>query len=280
MAIETPDRQPAWTCPVCDAELERFERRLACAEGHSFDIAKEGYVNLLLPQHKKSADPGDGPEMMRARRAFLSGGHYDFLGERIAERVRQHGIAAPVVLDAGCGEGHYLAVIERGLGAAGIVALGIDISRPAVRMAARQHPRMRFAVASTYRLPLPPASVDVVAQVFAPGDPAEYFRVLRPGGLLLIASPGPRHLFQIKQHVYAHPREHAQEDQAIAGFSPLADERLQRALQLTSGLEIASLLGMTPLYWSADPQTQVAMADLERFEVELDFRLRVWRRLD
>lgn len=275
---------PPWSCPVCSAELEAIDRRYACVNGHSFDRAREGYVNLLLTRHKKSADPGDNSSMIQARREFLSAGHYGFLAERIAERIGQHGVARPRVLDAGCGEGYYLDRIRRllnkdseqtGIGPGG---LGVDISRPAVRMAAKRYPQLRFAVASSFRLPLPPESLDVVVQVFAPGEPAEYRRVLSEGGLLLIASPGPRHLFQIKQRIYARPREHVQEQEGLSGFTRLEDERLQRRLRLESGRETAALLGMTPLYWRADPQTQQAMAELERLEVELDFRLRVWRK--
>jgi 23S rRNA (guanine745-N1)-methyltransferase len=279
-----PAPLPPWICPVCSADLEAIERRYACANGHSFDRAKEGYVNLLLAQHKKTADPGDGPAMMQARREFLSTGHYDFLAERIAAGIRQHGVDRPRVLDAGCGEGHYLdsirQLLNKGPGRTEVEfgGLGIDISRAAVRMAAKRYPQLRFAVASSFRLPLPPESLDVVVQVFAPGEPAEYRRILSDGGLLAIASPGPRHLFQIKQRIYDRPREHVQEKEKLPGFTPIEDERLQRRLTLESSREIAALLGMTPLYWRADPETQQAVTKLDRLEVELDFRLRVWRK--
>jgi 23S rRNA (guanine745-N1)-methyltransferase len=264
--------------------LEAIERRYACSNGHSFDRAKEGYVNLLLAQHKKSADPGDSAAMIQARREFLSAGHYGFLARRIADWIRKLGVELPRILDAGCGEGYYLdsirRLLDKGSGQTDfeLGGLGVDISRTAVRVAAKSYPQLGFAVASSFRLPLPSESLDVVVQVFAPGEPAEYRRVLSDGGLLIVASPGPRHLFQIKQRIYYRPREHVQEREELPGFSALEDERLRHRLMLESSREIVALLGMTPLYWRADPQTQQAMAKLERLEVELDFRLRVWRK--
>jgi len=146
-------------CPLCGQGLLLLEKRLACPKGHSFDLAREGYVNLLPVQKKKTKDPGDSREMVQARRRFLSAGHYRpfaaALGEIGAELAR--GKERFAVADAGCGEGYYDQALLEALRpqAKQVSLLGFDISREAVRLAARSSmPEAAFAVGSCFSAPV------------------------------------------------------------------------------------------------------------------------------
>lgn len=157
-------------CPLCGGALTEARTGLRCPGGHCFDRAKEGYVNLLPVNRKHSKSPGDDKGMVAARRAFLEKGWYAPLREALCELAQEAAGDAPVVLDAGCGEGYYTAGIRDALLAAGktpIVA-GIDISKFSLQKAAKKYPGIEFAVASAYRLPVAAESVDLLLNVFSP----------------------------------------------------------------------------------------------------------------
>src|SRR4051812_16725214 len=139
-----------WRCPVCHGPLREAERTWRCGEGHTYDVAKEGYVNLLITHQRRQREPGDSVEMLRARRAFLEAGHYAPLRDALAERV-----PGGSVLDVGCGEGYYTRAVDTEVDRAQAGVWGVDIAKEAVRLAARRGgPGHRFAVASAYDLPV------------------------------------------------------------------------------------------------------------------------------
>ena len=190
-------------CPICRLGLDARVGALACPNQHSFDLAREGYVNLLPGSRRRPADGGDHPEQLRHRRAFLDAGHFDFITGEIAERLRDAGAVSTgsglQVLDAGCGTGHHLASITKALGA-GTTTLGVDISAAAALMAARRRPDIAFAVADLWAdWPLHDASIDVVLNIFAPRNFAETARVLRPGGWLALVYPEANHLIELRR---------------------------------------------------------------------------------
>lgn len=179
------------TCPVCGAGLAGEERALRCASGHNFDIARQGYVNLLTG----GARPGtaDTPEMIRSREAFLGAGHFAPVADALAARVTDELPPAARILDAGAGTGYYLArLLDRSPDAVG---LAVDASKHALRRAARAHPRIGAVVADLWRpLPIRTAAVDAIINVFAPRNGPEYRRVLTSDGLLHVVTPTSRHL--------------------------------------------------------------------------------------
>ncbi|MBE8771282.1 putative RNA methyltransferase, partial [Klebsiella quasipneumoniae] len=166
----------SYSCPLCHAPLSRSDNHYSCPQRHQFDLAKEGYVNLLPVQFKRSRDPGDSAEMMQARRAFLDAGHYQPLRDAIAERLRH---AAPqALLDIGCGEGYY----THAFAAIASRSWGLDVSKPAIRAAAKRYPQVNFCVASSQRLPFSDNSFDAVVRIYAPCNAGELARVVWPGG--------------------------------------------------------------------------------------------------
>lgn len=277
------DKPPAcWTCPVCARSLARQGAAYRCTEGHSFDLAREGYLNLLLAHQRKSAAPGDDPAMLQARRAFLDAGHYapfsrvigDLLVDALPERAR--------VLEVGCGEGYYLRRLAKDWAQrrpqARLAICGLDIAKPAVRLAAKAMPEARWAVASSFRIPVAEQSLHAVLRLFAPGDAAEFLRVLQPGGLLLIATPGPRHLLGLKSLIYDEPRLHAEETPVPQGFELMVRVKVQEKLRLSDKVDIANLFRMTPFWWRADRVAQDRLLGLERLDTDIEFHLALCRK--
>lgn len=268
-----------WCCPSCALPLEASDRVLRCEKGHTFDVAKEGYVNLLLAQQKSSKQPGDNKAMVNARRMFLQQGYYEPLSRKIAELAGKYCANKPSVnvFDAGCGEGYYLNAIAMHLAELNLsLALsGIDISKFAVQKAAKQYPNGHFAVASTYHLPMAPETQDFVLQVFAPSSELEIARVLTTAGYWLTVNPGPNHLTELKQALYDQPAQHKAIEHVPEGFSLQEQVSLSFKVILETAQMRQALLMMTPFYWSAsqDKQTQL----LETLSsVNADFDLRVY----
>jgi 23S rRNA (guanine745-N1)-methyltransferase len=231
---------PYLRCPVCEQSLSRSERTLHCPAGHSFDLAKQGYADLTAG---RVPYPGDTAEMIDDRDTFLAAGHYDFIADALTGYPGDG-----LVVDAGTGTGYYLA---RVLAAAeGAVGLGIDVSKAALRRAARSHPRAAAVRADLWRpLPIRDGAAGLLLDVFAPRNGAEFHRVLRPDGVLLVVTPAADHLAEL---IEAHGLIHVDPDKAarVAGslgehFTSVGSRTLRRPLELT-GPQARTLVGMTP----------------------------------
>jgi 23S rRNA (guanine745-N1)-methyltransferase len=255
-----------WQCPACKTALQLQSSTWRCRNGHSFDQAKEGYVNLLLAQHKNSKSPGDNKDMVLARRAFLQHGYYQALGQRLAEVLQKNmdtrSVSQPwQFFDAGCGEGYYMGAILAQLKRQGymVQASGIDISKAAVQQAAKKHKNMQFAVASTFDLPLAANSQHAVMQVFAPASSAQIHRVLVDNGIWLSINPASDHLFELKSMVYDTPQQHSAELNIAEGFRLLEHHRLRFVINLDDPEQRHNLLMMTPFYWSISEEKKLRL---------------------
>jgi 23S rRNA (guanine745-N1)-methyltransferase len=188
-------------CPVCRLDLAGAAGFLACRNRHSFDLAREGYVNLLDGRRRSLMARGDSAEQLDHRTAFLEAGHFDPVAAAIAAHIAHAGPASAArgwrVLDAGCGTGHHLATVSAALPTP-VIGLGFDIARTAAQRAARRWRELAFAVADVWaEWPVRDEAADLVLSIFAPKNFAEMARVLRPGGWLALAHPGPDHLAEL-----------------------------------------------------------------------------------
>ena len=265
-------------CPVCGAALTREARSLRCPAGHSYDLAKEGYVNLLPANHRHSASPGDDREMVAARTRFLDGGWYAPLRERLCGLAEQVCGAGPVLLDAGCGEGYYTAALCETLQRCGGRTAGVDLSKAAVKRAAKRCPSAEIAVSSVYRLPVPTASADLLVNCFSPLAAEEFARVLKPGGTFLYVVPGPRHLWELKTILYDEPYENEEKREDYPGFRLVGVEPVETSFTLRDRESIQALFHMTPYTWKTPKNGAARLAEREELTVTAQFRIHEYRR--
>ena len=266
-------------CGVCGRDLARAGGALRCAAGHAFDIARQGYVHLASG---RPAAVGDTAAMVAARAGFLAAGHYGALTAAVAEACAELVPGADAELDVGAGPGHHLrAVLDRLDGAVGVA---LDASAPAVRSAARAHPRIGAVVADVWRgLPVRTGAVALVLDVFAPRNPAEFTRVLAPGGALVVVAPGPGHLAELVGALGLLAVEPGKTERLDAGlaerFTLARRNGISLPLRLTRA-EVAALVAMGPSAWHTRPDALAqAVARLpERTEVTATFVLSRYRR--
>ena len=299
----TPATAAALRCPVCGGPLLLAGRSLRCARAHSFDLAKEGYAYLLPMQKKHAADPGDGKAMVRARRAFLSAGHYAPLKKHAADpgdgkamvRARRAflsaGHYAPLmatlaalcaalphdhIVDAGCGEGSYDKYLYDALGCPQIAAF--DLSKEAVRLASKLVPDAAFCVGGSFCAPVRDGWADLLLNIFSPMAEAEFARMLRPGGHLVYAVPTARHLFGLKEILYDCPYENEVRQTEYDGFAFVKAVESTAVITL-EGQSVQDLFAMTPYYWNTPADGAARLAECERLTTEIGFRFLVYQKV-
>ncbi len=279
MTAETKWENCPFCCPVCGGPLRGEGRALRCGANHSFDIAAQGYVHLLPANKKHSALPGDDKGMVAARRAFLEAGWYQPFSDRLNRLAADFLDPAfrPLLLDAGCGEGYYTGRLAGTLDPRVRIA-AFDISKTAVQAAAKRYPRVAFAVASAFSIPVADGAADCLVNVFAPMAQREFLRVLRPGGRMFYAVPGARHLFGLKEVLYEKPYENPVRDVEYPGFRFLERVPVRAACSLSSPEEIQALFAMTPYYWKTPREGAQRLAELDCLETEIAFDFLVYEK--
>ena len=310
-------------CPVCREALLRKDRTYRCTNNHSFDLAKEGYLNLLLSHQRKSKNPGDDKAMIQARRRFFDSGAFDPLTDLIVEKgLRPEALdfrnstppkpqasglqptAFPAILDCGCGEGHFLGALSENLktplrlGSAGGVAppvnlewigraslseraeqlFGIDISKEAIRRAAKRYKDATWIVANGMReLPFADHSMDCILSVLAPRNIEEFARILKPEGKLILGVPGPNHLIELRTLLNASAGDFEEKaDEAVAKCAPQFVETARKFLSYEIPLgkeQIADLIQMTPIFWNSSPEAKEKAQQLNELNITISLVL-------
>uniref|UniRef100_UPI0036DBB7CB 23S rRNA (guanine(745)-N(1))-methyltransferase n=1 Tax=Photorhabdus sp. RM322S TaxID=3342825 RepID=UPI0036DBB7CB len=270
----------SYQCPLCHQPLLLTRQQWRCENNHQFDCAKEGYVNLMPVQYKRSKEPGDSPEMMQSRRAFLDLGCYQPLQQRVLELLEKYlPENTDSLLDIGCGEGYYTAAVEERLNKGGNLNIyGLDVAKIAVRYGAKRYPSVSFCVASSHRLPFADRSLAGVLRIYAPCKVEELARVIKSQGIVLTVTPGPRHLYQLKELIYQNIHLHPSKTEQLAEFELITNESLSYSMKL-DGIQACHLLQMTPFAWRATETVKKELADKALFECETDFILRVYQRI-
>ncbi len=264
-----------WACPHCQQALQPTpdETSWVCSNKHQFDRAREGYVNLLPSNRKRSREPGDSPEMIAARHRVHSQQVYHPLARALQEQT------APLtditsMLDLGCGEGYYCEALVQAQPKAQL--FGVDISKAAVRKAARGHRAASFAVASSFQLPVLDNSLSLVARIFAPSDDAEVMRVLQAHGYYLEITPAPTHLWELRENLYGKPVEHAASRGAIDGMHLLNSVECEYKMELATGL-LRDVINMTPYAYRGHREKRAALLRRDGLTLSMAFSLNLFQ---
>ncbi len=267
-----------FSCPKCLSRLRKSEGSYICESGHSFDIARAGYINLLPPVGGR--DHGDNKEMIAARRDFLNTGHYMPLLNCILDFSVTHFKKHAAVLDIGCGDGYYTSAVEAALrsrdGDSDVCAF--DISKEAVRHAAKRSGSISFAVASAYHIPAQNGTFDAAINIFSPLAKDETRRILKPGGIFIVAFPGEEHLFGLKSELYDTPYKNEPASLRIDGFELIESRRVRYEMTLSSNAEIRSLFMMTPYAYRTGSKGRERVLSLDTLSTEADFYVCVYKK--
>lgn len=273
-------------CPVCKDKLIKdiSNKIYKCENNHTYDIAKEGYVNLLISNQKRSKNPGDSKEMVLARVEFLSKGYYkvlsDKINEVIAECLGKNNDSKFNIMDLGCGEGYYLTNLKNYMNNKNIKAncYGMDVSKEAVKYASKTNKDCIWAVGNNFHIPAECKSIDCILSVFSPIDIDECNRVLKDDGVFVRVLPRTNHLIQLRNIIYSevHLNEKvykasAEENEYIKESNVTFDIRLNKE-------EILSLLKMTPHYWKSTAENKNKLELYEYLDITIDMRIGVFQK--
>lgn len=229
-------------CPVCHQVLEKIGSAYRCSQNHSFDIARQGYVNLLTVSQKHSLHPGDTREQVLARRAFLETNTYAPIVETLIDTAKKYNGHGPI-LDVGCGEGYYSSQLRNALDCE---LVGLDISKEAVRCAASKYKAATWICATASRIPLPDKAAGILTSLFALTLPDEFHRCLMPDGLFLQVLAAEDHLTGLKSIIYPELLHKQKQTQPVLpGFSCLESIPIRFPISV-SGPQVQNLFSMTP----------------------------------
>lgn len=269
-------------CPKCKEQFREENGTLKCKNSHSFDIARQGYVNLLLGNSKGS---GDDKEMCRSRHEFHSFDYYSCLSAYIADFCVTNECLS--VLDAGCGEGYYLRKIRDKFLSESIdfnSLCGIDLAKEAISIGARlekdlpEDKRIEYAVCGIFDMPVTDASVDCLLSVFAPVPDLEALRVLRKNGLMLVVSPGEKHLEGLKKAVYDNIYYNDVTEKLIDGFEYLGKDFIEDTITV-EGDNITNLFHMTPYYWKTSEKDFEKLKCLSVLTTKIEFVVSIYKKI-
>lgn len=259
-------------CPKCKEQLIKEENNYQCVNHHVFDIARRGYVNMLLGNHKIT---GDDKEMVKARTDFLSHGYYQPLCDAIKAIIIAH--HPNMIVDAGCGEGFYTNQIKEALPTS--IMYGFDISKFAVDEACKGKKDIIYGVCSVFHMPLHDACADMIISIFAPFDSGENKRVLKTGGLFIKVSPASKHLLAMKQVLYDNVYENEECIEQYEGMERIHEECIDYEIQITGQKDIHALFQMTPYYWRTPKAGSERLSKLDALQTRVQFRLEVFKKL-
>lgn len=272
-------------CPVCASPLSADGKTYRCINSHSYDISKEGYVNLLPANRKHSREPGDSNEMLNARKSFLDKGYYKQTAEAVTSIAVKylHGRKPSpyTILDAGCGEGYYTGYIsENEAIKKSSVIYGIDISKYGIRSASKRYRNIFFAVAGIYSLPAADKSVDIVLNIFAPFSEPGFSRILADDGLIISVTPGASHLYELKKNIYDDVYLNDEEFTLSGSLYISETVRVKYQVYLPSRDDISSLIRMTPYYHKSSPERiRSYIESAESLTTSVDFVIRVLKKV-
>lgn len=261
-------------CPVCSNELTAENRIYKCEANHCFDIAKEGYVNLLSA-HKSGDNTGDNKEMARSRRDFLEKGFYSPLADAVGECLEKYSCDGDNVLDICCGEGYYTSVLAKKYNRD---FYGFDLSKNMVRLAGKRKCGAKFFVANIASIPIKSDSVKFAFHLFAPFHSAEFSRIISDDGVVLTAIPGKNHLYGLKEVLYDTPYYNDEKEPDADNLTLIEKVRVKSTITLDSKEDIKALFQMTPYYYHTPSEGMDRLDKLNILTTEIEFILLIYKK--
>lgn len=261
-------------CPVCRQSLNLTERTWRCEQGHSYDVAKQGYVNLHVVQHKHSKNPGDTPESVDARRAFLQSGYYQPLQQAVVALLKQLDVKA--ILDIGCGEGYYTSAMQQVVEQ----CVGVDIAKNAVQRAAKLNTEVTWVVGTGATLPVLDQSMDACTSLFSPIPQAEIARVLKDDGYLIVVTPASEHLYAMREALFEQVNPHTPKKfvEQLQDLFELKQEQIVDAPFVLDQQALKNLIAMTPYAYKASPERRLQLEQQSQLEVTASFQIYVFQK--
>lgn len=260
-------------CPVCKKNLNKDGNCYRCESRHCFDIAKEGYVNLLAGNHKAGESIGDNKDMALSRKKFLEKGYFSPLADKITELIAEYGKSRPTVCDICCGEGWYSNEIMKKIPCN---MLCFDLSKEMVRLAAKRKNGATFFVANLASIPLADKSVDVGFHLFAPFHDKEFSRILKDNGIIITAVAGENHLFEIKEILYDTPYKNDEMPPETTLLKLREKIKVTEKIHLDCKEDIQSLFAMTPYYYRTSESDKQKLPEYNELDVTIDFAVFVY----
>jgi len=266
-------------CPLDGVRLESYKKQLVCENGHTFDIARQGYVNLLLVQHKRSKQPGDSKAMVLARTNFLNTGIYQAIADKLTETVSALIINDKdcCILDAGCGEGYYFDVLLNHLkkeeGISNLSFIGLDISKDAIVQATKRNKQITWVVGTNRQPPVVNESVDIILCLFGFFNAEGFYKSLKPGGKIILVDPGSEHLKELREIIYPEVKKSKQENVSQTGgteFTLLSSDERRFKVKISSNEQIRQLLSMTPHFYRASKEGRENAYKLDELDITID----------
>lgn len=263
-------------CPICRAGLEQDGKSLVCENRHRFDIARQGYINLLPVQNKHSLSPGDTREMLEARRNFLNIGKYQPICDSVIRCIRQYSPCEnPVLIDIGCGEGYYTSAFENYCNAK---CIGIDISKDGAKMSCSRSKNTVWLVATASQLPVADCSADIVTAMFSLLLQEEYARTLKSGGCVIEVTVGSKHLIELKSIIYEEVfKQYKHPEPCGDDFDEIECQEYEYQITLDSA-ELKNLLLMTPHFWRIHKERRQQLENTDRLHVTVNYWVRVLKK--
>ena len=267
------------TCPVCQCKLEPSENKksLLClgVKRHCFDISAKGYINLSLNHF----GGGDSKDAVRSRTAFLNKGFYSPFAEELCRLLSKY-MKGDTLVDAGCGEGYYTSLISN---KCGFRTIGFDLSKAAIESAAAHASReqldsVAYSVAGIFSLPLKNECADGVINLFAPCAENEFLRVLKPGGILLVAGAGEDHLLGFKRAIYDTPYKNETRADLPVKMKKLAKEKIKFEIKLDSCEDKLNLFSMTPYYYRTSKEDAEKLKNDNTVVTEVEFDIDIYEK--
>jgi 23S rRNA (guanine745-N1)-methyltransferase len=264
-------------CPKCRQRLVKDGNRYRCINNHSYDIARQGYVNLILANQKSSANAGDNIESLKARERFLNSGYYKPLAVCLISLVDKYLKDGSCFLDAGCGTGYYLQQLLAG-SSKDISFFGTDISKKGVIMTSRKCQSATCFVGNVFHLPFEEGTLDGSMSVFCPYSAEEFARVIKEGGYLIVVTAGRKHLFELKEIVYEEPYLNKEEGYKLEDFELIEQFNITYTMDLKNTEDILALWRMMPYYHTTSMIDNRKLENLDRIDCVADFLVSVYQR--